>query len=678
MNKKNIIWNKIPNSIEEKNNIYYTNKFKNNKKPKVKNDLKIKNNKLLNKNKILKQKKNSFFEFKKNRFEKKLTWNNYKNKKKLNFLKHSFKKPVQIVNRNVIIGETITVAELANKMAVKASQVIKEIMKLGEMVTINQALDQETAQLIAEEMGHKVIIKHENQLENYVISDRDIGNFNAATLRAPIVTIMGHVDHGKTSLLDYIRSTKVTSSEVGGITQRIGAYHVKTDNGMITFIDTPGHAAFTAMRARGANITDIVVLVVAADDGVMPQTIEAIKHAKAAKVPILVAVNKIDKKILDKNKIKNELNNYGIVPEEWGGKNQFIYVSAKSGEGVNKLLDSIILQSEILELKSIHNGMASGVIIESYLDKGLGPVATILVREGTLNKGDIVLSGLEYGKIRSMINELGHNIISAGPSIPVKIFGLSGIPVVGDKLIVVRNEKNAREVALYRQGKFREIKLKNYKKKKIDNLFSTINNSKSSEFNIVLKSDLQGSSEAICDTLKNLSNKNIKINIVYSGVGDVTESDATLAIASKAILVCFNVKTNVFARKIIESENLNIFYYKIIYDLINSVKKFLDGMLIPKYKKNIIGLAEVRNIFNLPKFNIIAGCMIKEGIVKKNDKINLLRKNKLIYEGKIESLRRFKENVNEVSSGMECGISIKNYNDIRSGDIIEVFEKIKI
>ena len=591
-------------------------------------------------------------------------------------LQQGFQKPAQAVNRDVVIGETITVGELANKMAVKGSQVIKAMMKLGAMATINQVIDQETAQLVAEEMGHKVILRRENELEEAVMSDRDTGA--AAEPRAPVVTIMGHVDHGKTSLLDYIRSTKVASGEAGGITQHIGAYHVETDHGMITFLDTPGHAAFTSMRARGAQATDIVVLVVAADDGVMPQTIEAIQHAKAAQVPVVVAVNKIDKPEADPDRVKNELSQYGILPEEWGGESQFVHVSAKAGTGIDDLLDAILLQAEVLELKAVRNGMASGAVIESFLDKGRGPVATVLVREGTLHKGDIVLCGFEYGRVRAMRDELGREVLEAGPSIPVEILGLSGVPAAGDEVTVVRDEKKAREVALYRQGKFREVKLARQQKSKLENMFANMTEGEVHEVNIVLKADVQGSVEAISDSLLKLSTDEVKVKIIGSGVGGITETDATLAAASNAILVGFNVRADASARKVIEAESLDLRYYSVIYNLIDEVKAAMSGMLSPELKQQIIGLAEVRDVFKSPKFGAIAGCMVTEGTIKRHNPIRVLRDNVVIYEGELESLRRFKDDVNEVRNGMECGIGVKNYNDVRVGDMIEVFEIIEI
>ncbi|WP_372869821.1 translation initiation factor IF-2 [Shewanella sp.] len=589
---------------------------------------------------------------------------------------HGFNKPVAAVNREVRVGETVTVAELAQKMAVKATEIIKQMMKMGSMVTINQVLDQETAQLVAEEMGHKVVLLRENELEHQVLADRD--EDEKLEPRAPVVTIMGHVDHGKTSLLDYIRRAKVAAGEAGGITQHIGAYHVETDNGMVTFLDTPGHAAFTAMRARGAKATDIVILVVAADDGVMPQTIEAIQHAKAGNVPLIVAVNKMDKPEADPDRVKSELAQHNVMSEDWGGDNMFVHVSAKAGTGVDELLEAILLQAEVLELKARREGMAAGVVIESQLDKGRGPVATVLVQEGTLRQGDIVLCGLEYGKIRAMKDENGKPIQEAGPSIPVEILGLSGVPSAGDEATVVRDERKAREVALYRQGKFREVKLARQQKAKLENMFANMTEGEVQELNVVLKADVQGSLEAISDSLRKLSTDEVKVNIIASGVGALTETDATLAAASNAIMVGFNVRADAQARKTIESEAVDLRYYSVIYDLIDEVKSAMSGMLSPEFKQQIIGLAEVRDVFKSPKLGAIAGCMVTEGVVKRSAPIRVLRDNVVIYEGELESLRRFKDDVNEVRNGMECGIGVKNYNDVRVGDQIEVFETIEV
>ncbi|NAW70124.1 translation initiation factor IF-2 [Vibrio sp. V27_P1S3P104] len=591
-------------------------------------------------------------------------------------MQHGFDKSAIVAKSDVVIGETIVVSELANKMSVKATEVIKVMMKMGAMATINQVIDQETAQLVAEEMGHKVVLRKENELEEAILSDRD--NKFEAVSRAPVVTIMGHVDHGKTSTLDYIRRTHVADAEAGGITQHIGAYHVETPSGMITFLDTPGHAAFTSMRARGAQATDIVVLVVAADDGVMPQTVEAIQHAKAAGVPLIVAVNKIDKEDANPDNVKNELAQYDIIPEEWGGENMFVHISAKQGTNIDGLLEAILLQAEVLELTAVKDGMASGVVIESRLDKGRGPVATVLVQSGTLNKGDIVLCGQEYGRVRAMRDELGNEVDHAGPSIPVEILGLSGVPSAGDEATVVRDERKAREVANYRQGKFREVKLARQQKSKLENMFSNMAAGDVAELNVVLKADVQGSVEAIADSLRKLSTDEVKVNIVGSGVGGITETDVVLAAASNAIVVGFNVRADASARRAIEAENIDLRYYSIIYQLIDEVKQAMSGMLAPEFKQEIIGLAEVRDVFKSPKLGAIAGCMVTEGVIKRHSPIRVLRDNVVIYEGELESLRRFKDDVSEVKNGYECGIGVKNYNDVRVGDQIEVFETVEI
>ncbi|NOU52465.1 translation initiation factor IF-2 [Pseudoalteromonas sp. JBTF-M23] len=591
-------------------------------------------------------------------------------------LQHGFQKPVTDVKNEVRISETITVAELASRMAVKGAEVVKTMMKMGDMVTINQVIDQETAQLVAEEMGHKVILVKENELEEQVLSDRS--EVDSTESRAPVVTVMGHVDHGKTSTLDYIRSAKVASGEAGGITQHIGAYHVETEGGMITFLDTPGHAAFTSMRARGAKATDIVILVVAADDGVMPQTKEAVQHAKAAGVPLIVAVNKMDKEGADPDRVKNELAQLDVIPEEWGGDVQFVHISAKAGTGVDELLEAVLMQAELLELTAPTQGMAAGVVIESRLDKGRGPVATVLVQSGQLSQGDIVLCGLEYGRVRAMRDENGKEIKTAGPSIPVEILGLSGVPAAGDEATVVKDERKAREVALYRQGKFRDVKLARQQKAKLENMFTNMTEGNVSEVNVVLKADVQGSIEAIADSLTKLSTDEVKVKIVGSGVGGITETDATLAAASNAIIVGFNVRADASARKVIEAENLDLRYYSVIYSLIEEVKQAMSGMLAPEFKQEIIGLAEVRDVFKSPKIGAIAGCMVTEGIVKRSAPIRVLRDNVVIYEGELESLRRFKDDVQEVRNGMECGIGVKNYNDVKVGDQIEVFETVEV
>ena len=591
-------------------------------------------------------------------------------------MQQGFDKSATVAKSDVAIGETIVVSELASKMSVKATEVIKVMMKMGAMATINQVIDQETAQLVAEEMGHKVILRKENELEEAVLADRD--NNATAEGRAPVVTIMGHVDHGKTSTLDYIRKAHVASGEAGGITQHIGAYHVDTDNGMITFLDTPGHAAFTAMRARGAQATDIVVLVVAADDGVMPQTIEAIQHAKAAGVPLIVAVNKIDKEGANPDNVKNELAQYDVIPEEWGGENIFVHISAKQGTNIDGLLEAILLQSEVLELTAVKEGMASGVVVESRLDKGRGPVATVLVQSGTLNKGDIVLCGQEYGRVRAMRDENGKDIETAGPSIPVEILGLSGVPASGDEATVVRDERKAREVANYRQGKFRDVKLARQQKAKLENMFANMTAGEVAELNVVLKADVQGSVEAIADSLLKLSTDEVKVNIVGSGVGGITETDATLAAASNAIILGFNVRADATARNTVQNENLDLRYYSIIYQLIDEVKQAMGGMLAPEFRQEIIGLAQVRDVFKSPKLGAIAGCIVTEGTIKRSNPIRVLRENVVIYEGELESLRRFKDDVQEVKNGYECGVGVKNYNDVRVGDQIEVFEIVEV
>ena len=591
-------------------------------------------------------------------------------------LKHGFTKPVEIKLNEVRIGETISVAELANKMSVKGAEVVKAMFKMGAMATINQVIDQETAALVAEEMGREVVLVKENALEEAVLSDR--GHTGEAITRAPVVTIMGHVDHGKTSLLDHIREAKVADGEAGGITQHIGAYHVETGHGMITFLDTPGHAAFTSMRSRGAKATDIVIIVVAADDGVMPQTVEAIQHAKASDAPIIIAVNKMDKEGADPDRVKSELSQHDVLSEEWGGDVQFCHVSAKTGLGIDELLDAILLQSEVLELTAVVDKMANGVVVESKLDKGRGPVATVLVQEGTLNQGDIVLCGLEYGRVRAMRDENGKTIQSAGPSIPVEIIGLSGVPIAGDEATVVKDEKKAREVALFRQGKFRDVKLARQQKSKLENMFANMATGEVSEVNVVLKSDVQGSLEAISDSLTKLSTDEVKVRIIGSGVGAITETDATLAAASNAIMVGFNVRADATARKVIEAEKIDLRYYSVIYALIDEVKSAMSGMLAPEFKQEIIGLAQVRDVFKSPKIGAIAGCMVTEGIIKRSAPIRVLRDNVVIYEGELESLRRFKDDVQEVRNATECGIGVKNYNDVRVGDQIEVFETVEI
>ena len=589
---------------------------------------------------------------------------------------HGFQSPTGPIVREVAIGETITVGDLAQQMSVKAAEVIKFMFKMGSPVTINQVLDQETAQLIAEELGHKVKLVSDNALEEQLA---ELLKFEGeAITRAPVVTVMGHVDHGKTSLLDYIRRAKVAAGEAGGITQHIGAYHVETDRGMVTFLDTPGHAAFTAMRARGAQATDIVILVVAADDGVMPQTIEAIQHAKAAGVPLVVAVNKIDKPGADLDRIRSELSVHEVTSEEWGGDTPFVPVSAKMGTGVDELLEAVLLQAEILELTATPSAPGRGVVVESRLDKGRGPVATVLVQDGTLRQGDMALVGSNYGRIRAMLDENGKPIKEAGPSIPVEILGLDGTPDAGDELSVLADEKKAREVALFRQGKFREVKLARAHAGKLENIFENMGQEEKKTLNIVLKSDVRGSLEALQGSLSSLGNDEVQVRVIGGGVGGITESDANLALASNAVLFGFNVRADAGARKIVEQEGLDLRYYNVIYDIIEDVKKALTGMLGSDVRENILGIAEVRDVFRSPKFGAVAGCMVIEGMVHRNRPIRVLRDDVVIFEGELESLRRFKDDVAEVRAGMECGIAVKSYNDVKAGDKIEVFEKVEV
>ncbi|HEN8710475.1 TPA: translation initiation factor IF-2 [Pseudomonas putida] len=589
---------------------------------------------------------------------------------------HGFQNPTGPVIRDVTIGETITVSELAQQMSVKAAEVVKFMFKMGTPVTINQVLDQETAQLIAEELGHKVTLVSDTALEDSLAESLKFEG--QAESRAPVVTVMGHVDHGKTSLLDYIRRAKVAAGEAGGITQHIGAYHVETDRGMVTFLDTPGHAAFTQMRARGAKATDIVILVVAADDGVMPQTREAVQHAKAAGVPLVVAVNKIDKPGADLDRIRNELSVEGVTSEEWGGDTPFVKVSAKMGTGVDELLEAVLLQAEVLELTATPTAPGRGVVVESRLDKGRGPVATILVQDGTLRQGDMVLCGSNYGRVRAMLDENGKPVKEAGPSIPVEILGLDGTPEAGDELSVVADEKKAREVALFRQGKYREVKLARAHAGKLENIFETMGQEEKKTLNIVLKTDVRGSLEALQGSLGGLGNDEVQVRVIGGGVGGITESDANLALASNAVLFGFNVRADAGARKIVEQEGLDMRYYNVIYDIIEDVKKALTGMLGSDVRENILGVAEVRDVFRSPKFGAIAGCMVIEGTVYRNRPIRVLRDDVVIFEGELESLRRFKDDAAEVRSGMECGIGVKSYNDVKVGDKIEVFEKVQV
>lgn len=611
-----------------------------------------------------------------NKFKKRKSEKSDEYRKAEETLTHGFALPTAPIVREVLIPETITVAELAKRMSVKAADLIKVMMTLGAMATINQVIDQETALIVVEEMGHKATLIKDDAVE------MDLGQVISKGVhtesRAPVVTIMGHVDHGKTSLLDFIRRTKVAFGEAGGITQHIGAYHVTTDKGEITFLDTPGHAAFTAMRARGAKVTDIVVLIVAADDGVKPQTIEAIQHAKAAKVPMIVAINKMDKPDADSERVMNELTVHEVIPEAWGGDTMFVPISAKSGMGVDALLDSILLQAEVLELTALTDGAAKGVVIESRLDKGRGPVATVLVQSGTLRKGDILLAGFQYGRVRALVGDNGELVDEAGPSIPVEVLGLSAIPHAGDEAVVVPDEKKAREVALFRQGKFRDVKLARRQKSSIEGIMENMTAAESKTLNIVLKADVQGSLEAITDALVKLSNDEVTVIVISSGVGGITESDVHLAIASNAILIGFNVRADSTAKRLAESESVSLHYYSVIYDIVDQIKSALSGMLAPQFKEEITGIAEVRDVFKSPKLGAIAGCMVIEGSIKRNNPIRILRSNVVIFEGTLESLRRFKDDVTEVRQGIECGIGVKNYNDIKVGDLIEVYEIVEI
>lgn len=586
---------------------------------------------------------------------------------------HQFQQPTAPIIREVELkGETITVGELAQSMAVKAGEVIKELMKLGMMATINQALDMDTAILVIEEMGHKYKQVSDNAIEDSFLEE--VKYEGELVSRAPVVTVMGHVDHGKTSLLDYIRSTRVTTGEAGGITQHIGAYHVDTDKGMVTFLDTPGHAAFTAMRARGAQSTDIVILVVAADDGVMPQTEEAIQHAKAAGVPVVVAINKMDKESADPDRVKNELAAKDVIPEDWGGDVQFVPVSAHTGEGIDELLEAILLQSELLELKAVQEGAATGTVVESRLDKGRGPVATLLIQNGTLNKGDIVLAGTSIGRVRALLDENGQPIESAGPSIPVEILGLDTPPGAGDQFLVAESEKRAREVAEIRFNKEKELHQAKQQAAKLDALFNNMGGAEASSLNVVLKADVRGSLEALVSALEQLSTDEVKLTVVSSGVGGITETDANLAFTSNAVIFGFNVRADAAAKRLVETNAIDMRYYSIIYDLIDDVKQAMSGLLAPELREEIVGIAQVRDVFRSPKFGAVAGCMVIEGSVHRNKKIRVLRDNVVVYEGELESLRRFKDDVQEVRLGTECGIAVKSYNDVKEGDQIEVFD----
>jgi len=585
--------------------------------------------------------------------------------------------PAEPIVREVLIPETITVGELAHKMSVKAAEVIKALMKLGQMVTINQVIDQETAMIVVDEMGH--ISKKAKTVDPESFLEVEGGQEDIPVEpRAPVVTVMGHVDHGKTSLLDYIRRTRVASGEAGGITQHIGAYHVTTPGGMVTFLDTPGHEAFTAMRARGAKVTDLVILVVAADDGVMPQTVEAIHHAKAGETPVVVAVNKIDKPEANPERIKQELAQRDVVPESWGGDTMFVEVSAKTGEGIDQLLEAVLLQAEVLDLKAPKDAPARGVVIESRLDRGRGPVATVLVQAGTLKRGDIVLAGAVFGRVRAMLDESGQQIQEAGPSIPVEIQGLSDVPIAGEEVIVLGDERKAREIALFRQGKFREVKLAKQQAAKLDNMFDQMKSGETKTLALIIKADVQGSSEALAHALERLSTEEVKVNIVHSAVGGITESDVNLALASNAVLIGFNTRADAMARKLITAHGIDVHYYNVIYDAVDEVKAALGGLLAPEQKETVLGMVEVRQVFRISKVGTVAGCFVQEGVVRRGASVRILRDNVVVHDGELDSLKRFKEDVREVKAGFECGLSVKNFSDIKEGDQLEVYEVVEV
>jgi translation initiation factor IF-2 len=590
---------------------------------------------------------------------------------------HGFTAPTEPLVKDVLIPETITVADLAHKMSVKAAEVIKTLMKLGTMATINQVLDQDTAIILVEEMGHVGKRAKLDEPDAY-LEESSTKVEVIAEPRAPVVTVMGHVDHGKTSLLDYIRRTKVASGEAGGITQHIGAYHVETPRGMITFLDTPGHEAFTAMRARGAKVTDLVILVVAADDGVMPQTAEAIHHAKAAKVPLIVALNKIDKPEANAERVKQDLSAQEVVPEEWGGDTMFVEVSARTGQGIDSLLERILLQAEVLELRAPKDAPAKGIVVESRLDKGRGPVATILVQSGTLKRGDIVLAGAVFGRVRAMLNEAGDAIDSAGPSIPVEILGLSDVPAAGAEVMVLGDERKAREIALFRQGKYRDVKLAKQQAAKLENMFEQMGEGEVKTLSLIIKADVQGSYEGLTHALGKLSTEEVKVNIVHAAIGGITESDINLALASKAVVIGFNARADAAARKLAESSGVDIRYYNIIYDAVDEIKAALTGMLSPERKESTLGLVEIRQVFRISKVGAVAGCYVLEGLIRRSSKLRLLRDNVVIHEGELDSLKRFKDDVREVKAGFECGLSLKNFNDIKEGDQLEIYEVVEV
>jgi translation initiation factor IF-2 len=591
--------------------------------------------------------------------------------------RHGFEMPTAPVVREVGIGETVTVAELAQKMAVKATEVIKVLMNMGVMATINQPIEQDTAVLVVEEMGHTAKVLKENQIEEGLQGAQLAPTKIEGEPRPPVVTVMGHVDHGKTSLLDYIRTTKVAAGEAGGITQHIGAYHVETPKGAITFLDTPGHAAFTAMRARGAKATDVVVLVVAADDGVMPQTVEAIQHARAAGVPIVVAINKIDKGEAGLERVRTELSKQEVISEEWGGQNMFVNVSARTGQGIDKLLEAILLQAEVLELRAPRSGLASGIVIESSIEKGRGAVATVLVKSGTLHTGDPIIAGSEFGRVRAMFDENGKQVSEAPPSMPVVVLGLSTAPNAGDELLAVESERKAREVALYRQGKFRDTKLAR-QSPRTEDAFSQMGEAKAGVVSVLIKTDVQGSAEALRESLNKLSTEEVQVKVIASGLGAITVSDVQLAAASKALIIGFNVRADAGARDAVKETGVEVRYYSIIYEAIDDVKQMMSGMLQPEIKETIVGVAQVREVFRSSKFGVVAGCLVTEGLVKRNNPIRVLRESVVIFEGALESLRRFKDEASEVRAGTECGIGVKNYQDVRVGDQIECYSRVEV
>jgi translation initiation factor IF-2 len=585
--------------------------------------------------------------------------------------------PPEPIVREVSVPETITVADLARKMSVKAAEIIKTMMKLGSMVTINQVLDQETAMIVVQEMGHRAIAAKLDDPDALLAESAEHTSAEALP-RPPVVTVMGHVDHGKTSLLDTIRRTRVASGEAGGITQHIGAYHVETPKGVITFLDTPGHEAFTAMRARGAKVTDIVVLVVAADDGVMPQTKEAIAHAKAGNVPIVVAINKIDKPEANPERVKQGLVSEGVLPEEYGGEAQFVEVSAKTGKGIDQLLEAILLQAEVLELKAARDAPAKGIVIESRLDKGKGPLATILVQSGTLKRGDVVLAGAVFGRVRAMTDEAGKSVAAVGPAIPAEIQGLSDVPLAGEELLALGDERKAREIALFRQGKFRDVKLARQQAAKLENMFGEMGESEIKTLALIIKADVQGSYEALANALSKLSTDEVKVNIVHAAVGGITESDVNLALASKAVIIGFNTRADAAARKLAENSGVDIRYYNIIYEAVDEVKAALSGMLAPERKENQLGLVDVREVYKISKVGTVAGCYVIDGLVRRGAKVRVLRDNVVIFDGELDSLKRFKDDVREVKAGFECGLSLKNFNDIQKGDQLEIYEIVEV